>query len=102
MTQSPVSPTPDADVIVNLTMTGSEVEWTVPDGTVAYLIHPRDGDVTERVVSGADEYFTHKKHCTTARSSLTSEGKKKYFTGASGVILEILVMCGTGQVEFRY
>lgn len=105
MSQSPTAANayPDDDLIVNLTVTDTEQSWTVPDHAVAYTIHPLDGNVKMRVVSGASEYFTIKKGFMVTETGLTIEKKKKYFVrdGDTNVKLQILVRCGSGQVEFR-
>lgn len=83
----------DSQVVANVSMTASEVAYTVPDDVGSIIFRARGGKIEFRTTSGGD-YFTidHGSHLDFSGRQV--EGATFYFTGPNTAVLEILYWVG--------
>lgn len=90
---------PDSTTVANETMTGSEVIYTVPAGTAVAYFRARGGDIQMRSVTGSTPYITIDNGQNLVLNARTVSGKTYYFTGASGVVLEVMLWLGAADTR---
>lgn len=77
--------------IYNVTMTGSWVEWEIPNQVNSVLVQARSTAQVEisTDISGAPK-FTLKASYAVMLGSFNTNNQKLYFKGANGVVVEIV------------
>lgn len=84
----------DMMMIKNVDMTGSAVEYTVPDDVASIAIQARGGDIEVRDSAASSEYWTLAAGSKEAIGTRTVAGQKFWFTGASSTVLEVRMLTG--------
>lgn len=74
-----------------LTMTGSEVTYTIPGGVTSLIFRPKDGDVTMTSATGGDAYtILYGETLSISASELST--MDLFFTGTNAHIVEITLV----------
>ncbi len=80
--------------IENIDMTGSIVSYAVADDVASIALQSRGGDVLMYDGADGEKYWTIKENTKEALTSRDLSGRKLYFNGTAGVVLEIRIVSG--------